>query len=122
MAKFHVIPLRSLSTFLAVKALVLWLIEPFPNMPLIVLSNKHILHILYTDFTAPKGAGFCYFPESNAKALSTGYALSKVPLRPAGFFRPIGRYAAIRLFAVPSHSCISSVRNSLIASSNEFDG
>ncbi len=85
MAKFHVIPLRSLSTFLAVKALVLWLTEPFPNMPLIVLSNKHILHILYTDFTAPKGVGFCYFPESNAKALSTGYALSKVPLRPAGF-------------------------------------
>jgi hypothetical protein len=76
-------------------------------MPLIVLSNKNILHILYF-FTAPIKAQsevsslrLCYFPESNAKALSTGYALSKVPLRPAGGgFPSCGRWAALhRLIA-----------------------
>jgi len=52
-------------------------------MPLIVLSNKHILHFLYF-YCADRHIAFVTFCESNAKALSTGYALSKVPLRPAG--------------------------------------
>ena len=86
-------------------------------MPLIVLSNRHILHILYTDFTAPTGARLCYFPESNAKALSTGYALSKVPLRPAGGKLSVGQHTVLadgeRLFAallLPHASvCVDSV-------------
>jgi len=61
-------------------------------MPLIVLCNRHILHALYTDFTAPKGARLCYFPESNAKALLQAY--QKYNLQ-AGF-APGGRWAAFR--------------------------
>jgi len=56
-------------------------------MPLIVLSNNLTpFHLLYLLYFVPTGTAFVTFCESNAKALSTGYALSKVPLRPAGGF------------------------------------
>ena len=54
-------------------------------MPLIVLSNNLTpSYLLYLSYFVPTGTAFVTFCESNAKALSTGYALSKVPLRPAG--------------------------------------
>jgi len=56
-------------------------------MPLIVLSNNltpsHLLYF-YLLYFVPAGTAFVTFCESNAKALLTGYALSKMPLRPAG--------------------------------------
>ena len=74
-------------------------------MPLIVLSNRHILHILYicaTDFTAPAKAQsevsslrLCYFPESNAKAL-----LSATPTK----MQPASRFCALPGASYPSDS------------------
>jgi hypothetical protein len=82
--------LRLLSTFFAVKALVLWLTDPFPDIPLIVLSNRFIPPA-YQSFCA-NGAGFVTFPESNAKALLTLRIKSACALPGAGLFRQAFHY------------------------------
>jgi hypothetical protein len=68
-------------------------------MPLIVLSNNptpsYILYF-YLLYFVPVGTAFVTFCESNAKALSTRSALSKVPLRPAGGFSVLTDGAAFR--------------------------
>ena len=75
--------LRSGSVFFAWNFLLLWLTEPFPVITLIVRFNKFSF-LPYRVNCADKRIAFVTFCESNAKALSTGYALSKVPLRPPG--------------------------------------
>jgi len=87
-------------------------------MPLIVLSNRYILHIpniCIAIFTAPTGARLCYFPESNAKALSTCSALSKVPLRPAGGFSVLTDGAALRRLIAIAFRLSSQHRNNAIS-------
>jgi len=61
-------------------------------MPLIVLSNRHILHILYicvAIFTAPIGARLCYFPEAERRPFRpNGRAAFAALLPPLSSFLP----------------------------------
>jgi len=84
-------------------------------MPLIVLSNNLTpSYLLYLSYFVPTGTAFVTFCESNAKALSTGYALSKVPLRPAGGIATLtlaNRFACSSAHSIHAKAHLNQARN-----------
>jgi len=84
-------------------------------MPLIVLSNNLTLPIFFTcHILCRQAQPLLLSAKVNAKALSTGYALSKLPLRPAGGIATLtlaNSFAFSSTHSVHAKAHLNQVRN-----------